>query len=293
MTQKFIGTGVALVTPFDKKLAIDFEGLQKLLNFTAKGGVNYFVVHGTTGESATTTQKEKEDMLAFIIAHNPKNLPIVYSLGGNSTSDILKKIDGMDFQGVDAVLSVSPYYNKPSQEGILYHYKVIADACPVPLLLYNVPSRTGSNISAKTTLQLAEHPNIIGIKEASGDLVQCIEIAKHKPQDFLLISGNDVLTVPMIAIGGVGAISVLANGFPKEFQQMVRLALVNSYTEAQHYVFQLLALDSLMYKEGNPVGIKQVLARLALCKNYVRPPLVEASTILTKAINTTLASVLK
>lgn len=288
-----MGTGVALVTPFDKKLAIDFQGLQKLLHFTAAGGVSYFVVHGTTGESATTTQKEKEDILAYIIAHNSKKLPIVYGLGGNSTRDIVKNIDRLDFHGVDAVLSVSPYYTKPSQEGILHHYTVIADACPVPLLLYNVPGRTGSNISAATTCQLAKHPNIIGIKEASGDLIQCMEIAKHKPKDFLLISGNDILTVPMIAMGGIGAISVLANGFPQEFHQMVKLALENKYTAARHYVFQWLALDPLMYQEGSPVGIKQVLARLALCKNYVRPPLVEASSTLTRTINTTLASILK
>ncbi len=194
MIQKFTGTGVALVTPFHQDLTIDFKALKQLLNFTANDGVDYYVVQGTTGESATTTPAEKAAILAFVKDNNPKRLPIVYGMGGNCTDAVLKTMDQTNFQDIAAVLSVSPYYNKPSQEGIYQHYTTLANHCPVPLLLYNVPGRTGTNISAATTLRLAQHANIIGIKEASGDLFQCMHIVKNKPTDFLLISGDDLLT---------------------------------------------------------------------------------------------------
>jgi len=284
MTQKFIGTGVALVTPFDDKLRVDFQGIAKLLTHIADSQVSYLVVHGTTGEAATTTLEEKKEILAFIQAHNPKQLPIVLGIGGNNTQAILHAINNTDLQGVEAVMVASPYYNKPSQEGIYEHYTAIADTCPVPLLLYNIPARTGSNVHAATTLRLSTHPNILGIKEASGDLVQCMEIAKNKTDDFLLISGEDVLTLPMIAIGAVGVISTIANGFPQTMHRIVDLALRGNNAVARLHAWSLLPLNKLIHQAGNPVGTKQLLAALRICQNYVRLPLVTAPTYLAQEI---------
>ena len=279
----FRGTGVALVTPFHPDGSIDWQGLKNLLTHTAKG-CDYYVVQGTTGESVTTTAEEKKDLLNFVRINNPKKLPIVYGLGGNNTADCLEKIKKTDWRGVDAILSVSPYYNKPSQEGIYQHYLAVADASPVPVILYNVPGRTGSNISAATTLRLAEHKNIIGIKEASGNMEQCMEIAAHKPSDFLLISGDDLLSVPLIALGGVGTISVLANAYPMVFRQMVHKALEGDFAQASQALFQFLAINPLLYAEGNPVGIKEALALQKVCEAHVRLPLVAASSKLKEQI---------
>jgi 4-hydroxy-tetrahydrodipicolinate synthase len=273
MIQKLQGTGVALVTPFNQKLGVDFEGLSKLLQLTSEGGVDYWVVQGTTGESVTTQPTEKKEILQFIQANNPKNLPIVYGLGGNDTNGLLRQIDKMDFKGIDAILSVSPYYNRPSQEGIYLHYTTLAEACPVPILLYNVPARTGASIAPKTVIRLSNHPNIIGIKEASGNLVACIEIAHEKPADFLLISGDDILTIPIMAVGGVGVISTLANAFPQEMSTMVRATLNNDYITANNYQAKLLPVAQLIAQGGNPVATKQILATLNICRNYVRLPL--------------------
>ena len=284
-TKKLQGTGIALVTPFNKKLQVDFKALAKLLQFTNQGGVNYWVVHGTTGEAATTTFEEKQAILACILANNPSKLPIVYGLGGNNTQDILQTIRTLDFQNIDALLTVSPYYNKPSQQGIYLHYKAIADASPVPIILYNVPSRTGTNIAATTVLKLSQHPNIIGIKEAAGNLEQCIAIAKDKSPDFLLISGDDMLTVPMMAIGAVGVISSLANSFPRQVFQMVAAGLCHDYLTAKQYQFELLAMHQLIAQGGNPVATKQFLAAQMLCKPYVRLPLVPANPAITKPIH--------
>jgi 4-hydroxy-tetrahydrodipicolinate synthase len=277
MMKKLIGAGVALVTPFDAKLQVDFQGLQKLLKLVTQSDVNYLVVHGTTGEAATTTPEEKKIILSFIHAHNPNQLPIVCGIGGNNTHEVIKTIENTDFKGIDAVLSVSPYYNKPSQEGIYQHYKAIAAMCPVPLLLYNVPSRTGSNINAMTTLRLSECNNIVGIKESSGDLLQCIDIAKNKAHDFLLISGDDMLTVPMITMGGAGVISTIGNIFPKRVAQMVNCALQGNYQAAREYAFSLLKPAQMISQAGNPVGTKQLLKLLTLCQNYVRLPLTAAA----------------
>lgn len=277
------GVGVALVTPFDADLNIDFSAYKKLLEHTAQIGVDYWVVQGTTGESPTTTSAEKAQLLAFAKENNPKKLPIVYGMGGNNTETIIQNIKNVDLEGVTALLSVSPYYNKPSQRGIIAHYQKIADASPVPIVLYNVPGRTGSNITAETTLALAEHPNIIATKEASGNLVQCMEIAKNKPKDFMLISGDDMLTVPMISFGAEGVISVMANAF-QEFNDMSHLALEKNFEAASQKLFSLLALNDLMYVEGNPVGIKQVLAFQGVCSANVRLPLVEASEKLSEQI---------
>jgi 4-hydroxy-tetrahydrodipicolinate synthase len=282
MTKKFIGTGVALVTPFDENRNVDFRGLQKLLDHIAESKIGYLVVHGTTGEAATTTLDEKKQILSFVYAHNPNRLPIVCGIGGNNTQEVINIIKNTDFQGIDAVLSASPYYNKPSQEGIYQHYKAIAEACPVPILLYNIPARTGTNIEAATTLQLSAHPNIIGIKEASGNLRQCMEIAKGKHDDFLIVSGDDMLTPPMIAVGAVGVISTIANGFPTTMSHVTDLALQGKFEAAKPHIGALLAIDALIGLAGNPVGTKQLLAALGICKNHVRLPLVTAPASLSQ-----------
>ena len=277
------GTGVALVTPFDENGDIDFASLKRLLVHTARG-VDYYVVQGTTGESATLTKEEKRKVLAFVIQNNRKKLPIVYGIGGNSTAAVLEEIQHTDFRSISAILSVSPYYNKPSQEGIVHHFNFVADASPVPVILYNVPGRTSSNLNASTTLRLARHKNIIGIKEASGNLEQCMKIAKEKPGDFMLISGDDLLTLPIYAIGGVGVISVLANAFPVVFRKMKDYAFAGQYEKAQKELFKLVDINSPMYEEGNPVGIKQLLYEMGICGPNVRLPLVQASEGLVRKI---------
>jgi len=284
--RKLYGTGVALVTPFDKEKNIDFDGLKNLLDYTAKKGVDYYVVQGTTGESATTTTAEKAEILKFVKESNSHNLPIVYGIGGNNTAAVLETIANTNLDGVDAILSVSPYYNKPSQEGIIQHYTAIADASPVPVILYNVPGRTMSNIKAATTLKLAEHNNIIGVKEASGDLEQAMAISKSKPADFMLISGDDLLTGPLYSIGAVGVISVLANPFADAFKQMKDGAFSGDFNKVREALFPLLEINPLMYEESNPVGVKHALKELGVCENHVRLPLVDASEALQKRIGT-------
>jgi 4-hydroxy-tetrahydrodipicolinate synthase len=275
--ERLKGTGVALVTPFTKDLAVDYNGLKKLLDFVLDGGVDYLVINGTTAESVTTTAEEKKQILQTIKEHVNGRVPLVYGLGGNNTQELLNSFATTDLNGIDAILSVSPYYNKPSQQGIYQHYVAIADASPVPVILYNVPGRTGSNVTAETTLKLAAHPNIVAIKEASGNLEQCMAIAKHKPADFLLISGDDVLTLPMISIGAVGVISVLANAFPEKFSTMIRHGLNYDFAKASELLYDFVDINPLMYEEGNPVGVKALLERFGVCEPAVRMPLVEAS----------------
>jgi 4-hydroxy-tetrahydrodipicolinate synthase len=272
------GTGVALITPFTNENKVDFEGLSRLLQFTVSEGVDYLVVNGTTAESVTTSSAEKNEILSFVKQQVKNQVPIVYGVGGNCTEEIIATFSKINLEGVTAILSVSPYYNKPSQEGIYQHYLRIAETSPVPVILYNVPGRTASNISADTTLRLAQHPNIIGTKEASGNLEQCMAIAKNKPAEFLLISGDDMLTLPMITFGAVGVISVLANAFPGKFSRMVKFGLENKFAEASQILFQLIELNPLMYEESNPVGIKAVLEMIGICGPAVRLPLVEASS---------------
>ena len=284
MQEKFRGTGVALVTPFNADLQIDYAGFEKVLEFNANNGVNYFVVNGTTGESATTDKHEKRALCSFIQSHNPKNLPIMYGTGGYDTMDIVEHVKEMDWDGIDALLSVSPYYNRPSQAGIVAHYAAVADACPVPVVMYNVPKRTGSNMSAATTLELSQHENIIAIKEASGDFGQIVDIASNKADDFLLISGDDMCTIPMIALGGVGVISVLANAFPKEMSDMVNAALKGDYDLARKDLARLSSINPHMYSEASPVGVKEALNQKGICESHVRLPLVEPSASLQKAI---------
>jgi 4-hydroxy-tetrahydrodipicolinate synthase len=277
MQSKFIGTGVALVTPFKEDGAIDYDAYKKLINHVIAGGVNYLLVNGTTGESATTSAAEKAEMLAFAKKENNGRVGLVYGIGGNNTAEIIHTIKNTDFTGVDGILSVSPYYNKPSQEGIYLHYTAIADASPVPVILYNVPGRTSSNIAAKTTIRLSQHKNIAAIKEASGNLEQAMEIAKYASKDFILISGDDLVTVPMISIGAKGVMSVLANAYPTQFSKMLKLALNNDFAGATEVLKMFIDINPYLYEEGNPVGIKQALELLGICKTTVRLPLAKAS----------------
>lgn len=290
--KKLYGTGVALITPFTESLEVDYKALKKLLQHTAKGA-DYYVVLGTTGEPPTLTTEEKTSVLAFIKANNAANLPIVYGIGGNNTHEVLEALAGTDFTGVDAILSVSPYYNKPSQEGIYQHYVKIANASPVPVILYNVPGRTGSNITAETTLRLANHKNIIGMKESSGNLEQCLKIAKYMPKDFLLVSGDDMLALPLYALGGKGLISVLANPYPTIFKKMREYFLAGNPARAAQELYKLSDLNASMYEEGNPVGVKYVLAKLGICGEHVRLPHAPVSAGLRKRIDALLADIKK
>lgn len=285
---KIYGTGVALVTPMKADGTLDVEGIRHLVDHVSKEA-DYLVALGTTGEVATLTTAEKVTVLETVKDQLCGRKPLVLGHGGNDTTKLISQFKDYDFQGVDAILSVSPYYNKPSQTGIQRHYEAIADASPVPVILYNVPGRTGSNVSATTTLKLASHPNIVGTKEASGNVEQCMAIAAAKPSDFLLISGDDLLTPSLIAIGASGAISVLANAYPKEFSTMIRLCQSNDYGSASQIWSNWLDLNPLLYEEGNPVGIKAVLAQMGVCQPFVRLPLANASSDLTARIRKSMA----
>jgi 4-hydroxy-tetrahydrodipicolinate synthase len=278
MIKKLKGTGVALVTPFRKDGSIDFKGIEKLVEHCVENKVNFLVPLGTTGETATLNKNERTAVLDFVIETNNKRLPIMYGLGGNSTQEIINSIQETDFSGIDAILSVSPYYNKPSQKGIYQHYKMIAAVVPVPLVLYNVPGRTGSNMTAETSLSLAhEVKNIIGIKEASGNLEQMMQILKNRPQDFLVYSGDDALTIPSIAMGAEGVISVAANAFPKQVVEMGSLALKGNFEKARELHYQMMDLFTLLFLEGNPSGIKAALNIIGICSDSVRLPLTTIS----------------
>ena len=270
---KFHGTGVALITPFEDNGKIDYPALKRVIDFVIEGGVDYLVVLGTTAESATLSKKEKKQVLKAALEYNEGRVPVVFGLGGNNTQAILDEIEETDFLQIDAVLSVSPFYNKPTQAGIAAHYTAIADACPVPVILYNVPGRTMSNITYETTIKLSTHPNIIGMKEASGDLSQCMRIAASMPEDFLLISGDDILTPSMRVIGGQGVISVLANAYPELFKTICH----GNLEESRKAAFKILDINPLMYEESNPVGLKYLMKELGLCGDYVRLPLLPAS----------------
>ncbi len=275
---KLKGTGVALVTPFHKDGNIDFKSFKKLIERCIDGKVDYLVPLGTTGESATLTVNERAAVTDFVIEIVDKRIPIVLGLGGNNTQEILDFIDDYNFEGVEAILSVSPYYNRPSQRGIFQHYKMIANECPVPVILYNVPSRTGSNIDADTTLQLAnEVQNIIGIKEASGNMEKVMKLILKKPKDFLVISGDDILTFPLLACGGDGVISVIANAYPKDISEMVKFALSGNFEKARKVHYKLLEITHDIFVDGNPSGIKGLLSVLNICTEHVRLPLISVN----------------
>lgn len=282
MTNKnFGGTGVALVTPFDDNNSVDYGAFKKLLNHVTSGGADYLVVLGTTSESPTLTKAEKDEIVRFVVEYNNSRLPIVLGMGGNNTEELSKNLLEGNLEGIDAILSVAPYYNKPSQGGMFQHFIKLADASPVPVILYNVPARTGANLSAETTLRLAEHQNIIASKEASNDLEQCAVIVANCPSDFSLISGDDMHTLPIISIGGIGVISVIANALPNHFCAMVKNSIEGKSLEAVSSFYQLVELTRLIFREGNPAGVKGLLKQLDICDDGVRLPLISASNGLT------------
>lgn len=272
---KLRGTGVAIVTPFTKSNAIDFLAFEKILNFTIENGIDYIVLLGTTGESATLSKLEKKTLIEFAIDRIDHRVPLVLGLGANNTSELVLTIHGTPFKNIDAILSVCPYYNKPSQEGIYQHFKIVAEASPVPVILYTVPSRTSSNISASTTLKLAnDFSNIIGIKEASGNLDQIYQLLKHRPEGFLVISGDDAITLPLLAAGADGVISVAANAYPGKFSVMVRLGLNGDFIFARKIHYELIEFINAIFLDGSPSGIKAALNIMNLCEEIVRLPLV-------------------
>lgn len=269
------GMGVALVTPFKKDETIDFEALSRVVEYQIKSGTDYLVVCGTTAETPTLNETEKEEVKKFVIEINRGRLPVVLGIGGNYTRAIVEKVQSTDLTGIEAILSVTPYYNKPSQEGLYQHYAAIAKASPLPVILYNVPGRTGVNMTAATTLRLAnEFQNIIAVKEASGNFSQIDDIIKNKPADFMVISGDDGITFPLITLGATGVISVIGNAFPKEFSRMVRLALKGDYESARIIHHRFTELIELLFVEGNPAGVKSMLAVMGYIENVLRLPLV-------------------
>jgi len=271
------GTGVAAVTPFTANNHIDFDALGHLIDHLINGGVEYIVTMGTTGETPVLSKEEKKSIIAFTYAHVNGRVPVVVGIGGNSTQEVIADLQYFPLEQATAVLSASPYYNKPSQEGIFQHYKALAAASPKPIILYNVPGRTGRNMSAATTLRLAALPNIVGIKEASGDMQQCIEILKDRPDHFMVVSGDDGLAMPQMACGMDGVISVAANVFPKQFSEMIRYSLAFDFTAAKKLNDLLLKGYDLMFAENNPAGAKAFLAEMGILQNYLRLPVVPLS----------------
>jgi 4-hydroxy-tetrahydrodipicolinate synthase len=273
--KKFKGTGVAIVTPFKNDSSIDFAALGRIVNYTITGGVNYIVVMGTTGESATLTKDEKKAVLSYVAEVTDNRVPLVTGIGGNSTQEVINCIRHANLTGIDGILSVAPYYNKPNQRGLFQHFKAIATCSPVPVIIYNVPGRTCSNISSETCLELAnECDNIIGVKEASGDIAQIMRIIKNKPDNFLVISGDDMMTLPIISCGGSGVISVLANAFPAGTSELVTNALKSNFKAAREIQLRYLEIIELLFTDGNPAGVKAMLGIMNLCQNYLRLPLV-------------------
>ena len=271
--KELIGTGTALITPFNNDHSIDFDALSRIIEQQIAGGTNYFVMLGTTGESATLSSQEKSAVVSHIKKVNAGRLPLVLGVGGNNTTDLLEQLKSLDTDGLTAILSVSPYYNKPNQQGIIYHYTEVANASPLPVILYNVPGRTGSNMTASTQLELARHPNIVATKEASGNMEQVMTILKDKPADFLVISGDDGLTFPILACGGSGVISVINHIFPRTFSGMVKSALQGDFTAARAAHERVLESSIAIFADGSPGGIKTMLNEKQLCGTAVRPPL--------------------
>jgi len=276
MSHKFKGVGVALVTPFTADGKIDFTSLAKLVELQLNGGTDFLVVQGTTGESPVLSQKEKMEVLHHVMDVNNKKLPIVYGLGGNHTEEVCKRLGELP-EGIDGILSVSPYYNKPLQRGIVAHYKRLAEHTDLPIILYNVPGRTSSNITAETTLALSEIQNIVAMKEASGDFDQIMEIIKHKPDNFTVLSGDDAITLPLLSIGVEGVISVVANALPERFSNMVHSGISGDFATANEEHYDLMKMTRLMFAEGNPGGVKEALVYREICENHMRLPLVPVS----------------
>jgi len=274
LQEKFTGTGIAIVTPFNDDGVIDWENFQKLINFWIESKVEYLVVLGTTGESPTIHGEEKQKVFSFVRGVAAGRIPLVAGIGGNDTNEVLEGFKNFDLKGYDAILSVSPSYNKPNQEGIFQHYKMLNAHSPLPVIIYNVPSRTAQNVTAETQVRIAnECQNIIGTKEASGDFSQIMQIIKNKPRDFMVISGDDLITLPMIACGGSGVISVVANAYPKDFAEMVRLCLAGRFSEALPLHYKYTDIIASMFTEGSPSGVKAYLNEMGLCSDSVRLPI--------------------
>lgn len=285
MNNPFLGTGIAIVTPYNQDGSVDHEGLKKIVNFNVENGTNYIVISGTTGESVTITKQEKKEIVKTIKEANANRLPLVLGIGGNNTAAVIEEINATDLSDFAGILSVSPYYSKPTQEGMYQHFKAIAEACPVPIILYNVPGRTSKNMEPATVLRLAnDFENIVAVKEAGNNLQQYYELLRDKPEDFSIISGDDDLALGVVLAGGAGVISVIGQAFPKEFSKMIQLGLEGKAKDAYNIHFKLMEIVGLIFSENNPAGIKAVLKTLDLCSDKVRLPLVEASSELKNKI---------
>lgn len=286
MNSRFLGTGVALVTPFKSDLSVDYDALKAIVEFNIENGVEYIVISGTTAESVTITKQEKEDITKAIIAINKGRVPLVLGIGGNNTAAVIEEIKRTDLSDIDAILSVSPYYTKPTQEGVYQHFKAISEACPIDIMLYNVPGRTSKNIEPDTIIRLAnDFKNIIAVKEAGNSTYQYLQLLKNKPEDFLVISGDDDLALGVTLAGGSGVISVIGQAFPKEFSEMIRLGLKGDAKSAYKLHFRLMDGIDYIFEENNPAGIKAVFEALELCSAAVRLPLVQASDALKSKIS--------
>ncbi|WP_367753365.1 4-hydroxy-tetrahydrodipicolinate synthase [Flavobacterium sp. WC2421] len=284
--QSLIGTGVALVTPFKEDFSVDTEALKSIVNFSVDGGIEYLVILGTTAENATLSQEEKELVIKTVIEANNGRLPLVLGVGGNDTRKIVEELKTRDFSPFVAILSVSPFYNKPTQEGIYQHFKAVSEASPVPVIIYNVPGRTASNMLPSTVFRLAnDFKNIVAIKEAAGDMAQALQLLKNKPKDFLVISGDDMIALPMVLAGGSGVISVIGQGFPKQFSEMIRLGLNRKVDDAYKLHYLLMDCIDMIFEQGNPAGIKQVFQSLGITENFVRLPLVKVDESLSNRIS--------
>ncbi|MGJ5642092.1 4-hydroxy-tetrahydrodipicolinate synthase [Formosa sp. S-31] len=279
MNSKLMGTGVALVTPFKNDLSVDHDALTNIVNFNIENGTNYLVIMGTTGESVTVTKEEKQAIIATVSAANNGRVPMVLGIGGNNTAQVVEEIKNTDLSAFEAILSVSPYYSKPTQEGVYQHFKAVAEACPVSVILYNVPGRTASNMLPETTLRLAnDFKNIVAVKEAGNNIGQYLKLLKNKPEDFLIISGDDDLALGVVLAGGAGVISVIGQAIPAQFSKMIQLGLEGKAKEAYAIHYTLMDVIGYIFEENNPAGIKAVFEALGLCNASVRLPLVEATS---------------
>ena len=284
--KQFRGTGVALVTPFKENKEVDFDALEKLVNYQIENGIDYLVVQGTTGEPATLNAKERKQVREAIVRINNRKLPLVLGIGGNSTQAVIDEIKTTNLDAFDAILSVAPYYNKPTQEGFYQHFSAIAKICPKPIILYNVPGRTAKNVAPETVFRLAsDFDTIIALKEAGNSVHQYLKLIKNKPDDFLIISGDDDLVLGVVLAGGAGVISVIGQAFPKEFSEMIQLGLDGKAAQAYKIHYRLMDCIDLIFEENNPAGVKALLKKMNICKSYVRLPLVEASLALQEKIN--------
>ncbi|MGB1283331.1 MAG: 4-hydroxy-tetrahydrodipicolinate synthase [Polaribacter sp.] len=276
--KKFIGTGVALVTPFKKDGRVDYAALKKLVKYNIDNGTNYLVINGTTGESATITKEEKQEIIRVIVEKNNQRLPLVLGIGGNNTAEVVEELKTRNLSDIDGILSVAPYYSKPTQEGFYQHFKAVTEATEKPIILYNVPGRTAKNMTPATTIRLAnDFKNVVAVKEAGNNQQQYLELLKNKPNDFLIISGDDDLVLGVVLAGGAGVISVIGQAFPKEFSTMIQLGLDGKNKEAYKIHFKMMEIIDYIFAENNPAGVKTVLQALNICSNEVRLPLVKAS----------------